>query len=39
MSVYEYRHTADPQEAANWTPLHEVHLRGRSEPTMLAVPK
>jgi len=29
---------ASPEEAAHWQPLHEVHLRGRLEPTLLAVP-
>jgi adenylate cyclase len=29
---------ASDEEMARWTPLHEVHLRGRLEPTMLAVP-
>jgi adenylate cyclase len=30
---------ASPEEAAHWVPLHEVHLRGRAQPTMLAVPR
>ena len=30
---------ASPKEAKHWQPLHEVMLRGRTEPTMLAVPK
>lgn len=30
---------ASPEEAAQWKPLHEVHLRGRLEPTLLAVPR
>jgi adenylate cyclase len=30
---------ASTEEAEHWTPLHEVHLRGRLEPTMLAVPR
>ena len=30
---------ASPEEAGQWVPLHEVHLRGRLEPTMLAVPR
>ena len=30
---------ASPDEATHWEPLHEVHLRGRLEPTMLAVPR
>ena len=30
---------ASPQEAAQWKQLHEVHLRGRLEPTVLAVPR
>ena len=29
---------ASPEEAARWQPMHEVHLRGRLEPTLLAVP-
>ncbi len=29
---------ASPEEAALWQPLHQVHLRGRLEPTLLAVP-
>jgi adenylate cyclase len=30
---------ASPEEAAHWTALHEVSLRGRATSTMLAVPK
>ena len=30
---------ASPAEAAQWKQLHEVHLRGRLEPTVLAVPR
>jgi adenylate cyclase len=30
---------ASEDEAAHWMPLHEVTLRGRHEPTMLAVPR
>jgi adenylate cyclase len=30
---------ASPEEAEHWIPLREVHLRGRLEPTMLAVPR
>jgi adenylate cyclase len=30
---------ASPAEAAQWKSLHEVHLRGRLEPTLLAVPR
>ena len=30
---------ASPAEAAQWRSLHEVHLRGRREPTLLAVPR
>jgi adenylate cyclase len=30
---------ASPSEAAQWKSLHEVHLRGRLEPTLLAVPR
>ena len=29
---------ASPEEAARWEPLREVSLRGRAQPTMLAVP-
>jgi adenylate cyclase len=30
---------ASPDEAMQWRDLHEVHLRGRLEPTLLAVPR
>lgn len=30
---------ASPQEAAHWAPLGEVTLRGRNQPTLLAVPR
>ena len=30
---------ASPHEAAQWKQLHEVHLRGRLEPTVLTVPR
>ncbi|MFL6088600.1 MAG: adenylate/guanylate cyclase domain-containing protein [Aeromicrobium sp.] len=30
---------ASAEEQAQWAPLHEVHLRGRLEPTLLAVPR
>jgi adenylate cyclase len=30
---------ASPDEAEHWRPLDEVHLRGRLEPTVLAVPR
>jgi adenylate cyclase len=30
---------ASAEEQAHWQPLHEAHLRGRLDPTMLAVPR